>query len=219
MSLVSIKESKNVISIGLQFFMIQIAGVILFMTSNILISKLFSPALVTPYQITYRYFSIMLVVFTVICMPFWNATTDAYERGDFAWIQAATKKLRLMTIVIAVGMIFMVLCADWVYSFWIGGIVISTKMNITIAIYVFILIYSMRYSYFLNGLGKLRLQLICTVTAALLFIPSAYIVVEYTDDIICLIAVMCFINLPGLIINRIQFGKLMNRKAKGIWNQ
>ena len=220
MSLVSIKESKNVISIGLQFFVIQMAGVILFMTSNILISKLFSPALVTPYQITYRYFSIMLVVFTVICMPFWNATTDAYERGDFAWIQAATKKLRLMTIVIAVGMIFMVLCADWVYSFWIGGgIVISTKMNITIAIYVFILIYSMRYSYFLNGLGKLRLQLICTVTAALLFIPSAYIVVEYTDDIICLIAVMCFINLPGLIINRIQFGKLMNRKAKGIWNQ
>ena len=220
MSLVSIKESKNVISIGLQFFVIQIAGVILFMTSNILISKLFSPALVTPYQITYRYFSIMLVVFTVICMPFWNATTDAYERGDFAWIQAATKKLRLMTIVIAVGMIFMVLCADWVYSIWIGGdIVISTKMNITIAIYVFILIYSMRYSYFLNGLGKLRLQLICTVTAALLFIPSAYIVVEYTDDIICLIAVMCFINLPGLIINRIQFGKLMNRKAKGIWNQ
>ena len=100
-----------------------------------------------------------------------------------------------------------------------GGIVISTKMNITIAIYVFILIYSMRYSYFLNGLGKLRLQLICTVTAALLFIPSAYIVVEYTDDIICLIAVMCFINLPGLIINRIQFGKLMNRKARGIWNQ
>ena len=197
MSLVSIKESKNVISIGLQFFVIQIAGVILFMTSNIL-----------------------LVVFTVICMPFWNATTDAYERGDFAWIQAATKKLRLMTIVIAVGMIFMVLCADWVYSIWIGGgIVISTKMNITIAIYVFILIYSMRYSYFLNGLGKLRLQLICTVTAALLFIPSAYIVVEYTDDIICLIAVMCFINLPGLIINRIQFGKLMNRKAKGIWNQ
>ena len=95
MSLVSIKESKNVISIGLQFFMIQIAGVILFMSSNILISKLFSPAMVTPYQITYRYFSIMLVVFTVICMPFWNATTDAYERGDFAWIQAATKKLRL----------------------------------------------------------------------------------------------------------------------------
>ena len=220
MSLVSIKESKNVISIGLQFFVIQIAGVILFMSSNILISKLFSPAMVTPYQITYRYFSIMLVVFTVICMPFWNATTDAYERGDFAWIQAATQKLRLMTIAIAIGMIFMVLCADWVYSIWIGGgIVISTKMNITIAIYVFILIYSMRYSYFLNGLGKLRLQLICTVTAALLFIPSAYIVVEYTDDIICLIAVMCFINLPGLIINRIQFGKLMNRKAKGIWNQ
>ena len=28
-----------------------------------------------------------MVAFTVFCAPFWNATTDAYERGDMAWIQ------------------------------------------------------------------------------------------------------------------------------------
>lgn len=219
-SLVSFEEARNVIGIGLQFFIIQIAGVVLFMTSNILISKLFSPALVTPYQIAYRYFSIMLVVFTVICMPFWNATTDAYERGDFAWIQKATGKLRLMTIGIAIGMIIMVLCADWIYSIWIGReIVISTKMNVAMAIFVFILIYSMRYSYFINGIGKLRLQLIFTVATALLFIPLACMVVSYTNDIIWFIAVMCLINIPGLIVNKIQFGKLVNRKATGIWNR
>ena len=64
--LINFKEAKAVINMGVQFFIMQISSVILFMTSNLLISNLFTPALVTPYQITYRYFSLMLVVFTVI---------------------------------------------------------------------------------------------------------------------------------------------------------
>ena len=97
---------------GIQFFVIQISGVILFMTSNILISNLFTPSMVTPYQIAYRYFSILLVMFTVICMPFWNATTDAYERGDMQWIRNATRKLRLMTIGILLCFVVMTLLSD-----------------------------------------------------------------------------------------------------------
>ena len=192
-SLVNLREAREVISMGVQFFVLQISGVVLFMTSNILISKLFTPSMVTPYQIAYRYFSIMLVAFTVICMPFWNATTDAYERGDLQWIHRATRKLRLMTVGIFVSMIVMILLSNFVYSVWIGqGITIDICMSITVAIYIFILIYSMRYSYFINGIGKLRLQLIFSVTAAILFIPLAYIVVRWTGSIIWFIAVMCF---------------------------
>jgi len=219
-SLVNLREAREVISMGVQFFVLQISGVVLFMTSNILISKLFTPSMVTPYQIAYRYFSIMLVAFTVICMPFWNATTDAYERGDLQWIHRATRKLRLMTVGIFVSMIVMILLSNFVYSVWIGqGITIDICMSITVAIYIFILIYSMRYSYFINGIGKLRLQLIFSVTAAILFIPLAYIVVRWTGSIIWFIAVMCFVNLPGLIVNKIQFRKLIKGQAKGIWNQ
>ncbi|MBR5084587.1 MAG: MATE family efflux transporter [Prevotella sp.] len=216
--LVDMNEAKSVMSMGIKFFVMQISGVVLFMTANILISKLFSPQMVTPYQITYRYFSLMLVVFTVICMPFWNATTDAFERGDMAWIQRANKKLNLMTIGIFVGMIMMVLLSNYVYRIWIDkNTVIDIKMSIAMAIYIFILIVSMRYSYFINGIGKLWLQLIFTTSAAILFIPLAYIIAHFKHDIIWFIAVMCAVNIPGLIVNRIQFSKLINGKASGIW--
>lgn len=219
-SLVDLKEAKAVISMGIRFFIIQISGVILFMTSNLLISKMFSPAMVTPYQITYRYFSILLVAFTVICMPFWNATTDAYERGDIQWIHDATRKLRLMTIGIFLSMIVMIMVSNLVYDIWIGqDTTIDIRMSIAVAIYIFILIYSMRYSYFINGIGKLRLQLIFSASAAILFIPLAYLVVRFTNDIIWFIAVMCLVNIPGLIVNKIQFNKLINGHAKGIWNR
>lgn len=216
--LIDFKEGKTVINTGIQFFIMQISSVILFMTSNILISNLFTPSMVTPYQITYRYFSILLVAFTVICMPFWNATTDAYERGDIEWIRDATRKLRLMIIGIIACMTLMVVLSPWVYSIWIGdSITIDIRMSIVMASYIFILIYSMRYSYFINGIGKLRLQLIFTTSAAILFIPLAYLTTQYTHDIIWFMMVMCLINIPGLIVNRIQFYKLINGTAKGIW--
>ena len=205
---------------GVQFFIMQISSVVLFMTSNILISNLFSPEMVTPYQITYRYFSILLVVFTVICMPFWNATTDAYQRNDMEWIRQAARKLRLMTIGILLCLIVMVALSDIVYAIWIDRqTVIDIRMSIVMAAYIFILIYSMRYSYFINGIGTLRLQLIFTATAAIVFIPLAYLATWWTHDIIWFMVVMCLVNIPGLIVNRIQFYKLINGKAKGIWNK
>ena len=217
--LIDFKEAKAVINMGVQFFIMQISGVILFMTSNLLISNLFSPELVTPYQITYRYFSIMLVIFTVICMPFWNATTDAYERGDMDWIRKATRKLRLMTIGIMACITIMVILSPWVYAIWIGDIFIDVNMSIVMAVYIFILIYSLRYSYFINGIGKLRLQLIFTTTAAILFIPLAYLTTLWSHNIIWFMVVMCLVNIPGLIVNRIQFSKLIKGQATGIWNK
>ncbi len=218
--LVNMKEGKSVMSMGVKFFIMQISSVVLFMTANILISNLFSPAMVTPYQITYRYFSLMLVVFTVICMPYWNATTDAYERGDMEWIRQANKRLDLMTLGIFIGMVVMVLLSNIVYALWIDkNTVIDIKMSIGMAAYIFILIVSMRYSYFINGIGKLWLQLIFTTSAAIVFIPLAYTVSHLTHDIIWFIAVMCAVNIPGLIVNRIQFGKLIVGKASGIWNK
>ena len=218
--LIDFKEAKAVINMGVQFFIMQISSVVLFMTSNILISNLFSPEMVTPYQITYRYFSILLVVFTVICMPFWNATTDAYQRNDMEWIRQAASKLRLMTIGILLCLIVMVALSDIVYAIWIDRqTVIDIRMSIVMAAYIFILIYSMRYSYFINGIGTLRLQLIFTATAAIVFIPLAYLATWWTHDIIWFMVVMCLVNIPGLIVNRIQFYKLINGKAKGIWNK
>ena len=218
--LINLQEAKTVINMGVQFFIMQISGVILFMTSNILISNFFSPEMVTPYQITYRYFSVLLVIFTVVCMPFWNATTDAYQRNDMEWIRKATKKLRLMTIGFLFCLVVMILLSDTIYAIWIDRqTVIDIKMSIVMAVYIFILIYSMRYSYFINGIGKLRLQLYFTAAAAIVFIPIAYLTTQWSHDIIWFMIVMCLVNIPGLIVNRIQFSKLINGKAKGIWNK
>lgn len=218
--LVRFSEAKELMTIGLRFFVLQISGVVLFMSSNILISKLFNPAMVTPYQITYRYFFLLQAIFTVICTPYWNATTDAYERNDMLWVKNASKKLDLMVLLILVCAILMIVFSNVIYAIWIGSdIIIDIRLSVLMAVYHLILIYSMRYSYMLNGFGKLRLQLITTITAAVLFIPLSCAVVAWKHDLVCFLGVMSLVNIPGLIVNRIQLKKIINGTATGIWNQ
>ena len=214
---VNMRAAMNLGNLGIKFFWLQIAGIIQFMTANILISNFFTPQMVTPYQIAYRYMSLIIVVFTVICMPFWNATTDAYARGDMEWIRRANRKMSLMSLFIALLMVVMVLVSPWVYDIWIKEAChVPFGMTVMMALYIFLLVLSMRYSYFLNGIGALRLQL-CMTVFTVIFIPLAWIVCRMTHDILWFMAVMCLCIAPSILVNMIQFNKILNGTAKGIW--
>ena len=217
--LINLHSALELGNLGLKFFWIQIASVIQFMTTNLLISKFYTPALVTPYQIAYRYISLSMVIFTIICMPFWNATTDAYERNDIAWIRKANQKMNWMVTGIFTLLLIMIILSPWVYQIWIGDeCQVPIGMTIMVALYNLILIMSMRYAYFLNGVGALRLQLYMTIMT-IIFIPSVYIVCNLTDNILWLIAVMCICVAPSYFVNMIQFHKILNGTATGIWKK
>ena len=209
---ISLAQARKLCSTGIQFFVIQICGVILFMTTNIIISKFFSPAEVTPYQVAYRYFNIAFVLFSTICMPFWNATTDAYARKDFDWIHKVGKKLNMLMVGIFIMMLVMVLVSDFVYDIWIGSeVTIPYELSAFTALYIFILCLSQRYSYILNGVGELRIQLICIIPATIAFLPLAWFVSKAFGTVSSLVAAMCLVNIPGLIANAWKYNQILYR--------
>ena len=216
-SFVSLQSAFQLGNLGVKFFWLQVAGIIQFMTTNILISKFFTPAMVTPYQIAHKYLSLVIVLFTVVCMPFWNATTDAYARGDMSWIESASRKMNIFTFIIFLLLVLMTVISPYIYHLWIGDdCYVPFGMTIMVSIYIFLLALSMRYSYFLNGVGALRLQLYMTVTAVI-FIPLAWITSSYTHNIMWFLAVMCLCNIPGILVNLIQFNKILKGKAERAW--
>jgi O-antigen/teichoic acid export membrane protein len=206
-------------NLGVKFFWLQIVGIVQFMTANILISIFFTPAAVTPYQITYRYISIVLVIFSVIFMPYWTATTDAYERGDIQWIRDANRRMNFFTVIIAVIIMFMVVVSPWVYDIWIGDkCEIPYEMTVMMGLYIFLIVSSMRYSYFLNGIGALRLQLIMSFLV-IFYIPVLYLVNMYMHNILYFMVAMCMFTIPALVVNVIQLNKIISFRAKGIWRK
>lgn len=205
-------------NIGLKFFVLQISAAIMFLSSNILISHLYTPSMVTPYQIAYRYFSIVLILFSVICAPLWTATTDAYERGDMEWVKQTEHRMAKILLAIGILLLVMVLASKLVYTVWIGkDVEISFNLTILMAVYICILIYCTAYCYFLNGLGLLHLQLICTITGAVIFIPLTLWLSTMIHGVESILIAMCIANLPSLICNKLQFGKIIKGTAEGIW--
>ncbi len=203
---------------GVQFFVLQMSGLVLFQLTNLLISRYFTPAMVTPYQIAYRYFCVVQLLFYIICMPYWTATTDAYKKGDYAWIRQSNRSLNRLMCGLAVLTVLMVLLSPVAYALWVGkGTEIPADMTVIVALYVLILTVSMRYSYILNGFGILRLQLVMTVTAAIIYIPLSVGVCRLTHDIRGLLLVMCLVNTPGLVVNYIQYRRVLAQRAAGIW--
>lgn len=214
---VNLHSAMELGNLGVKFFWLQVAAIIQFSTANLMISHFFTPQMVTPFQVAYRYMGIALTAFSVICMPLWNATTDAYERGDMDWIRSMDRKMNLLMLALATGLMLMAVVSPWVYAFWVGDKThIPTAMTALMALYVFMLVLSMRYSYILNGVGALRLQMYMTVMTVV-YIPAAWLVSTTTRSMTAFLLVMCLCNLPGIVVNVIQYNKILNGKATGLW--
>jgi len=208
---------KDLFNLSLIFFVIQLASLVLFSLSSILISHMFGPAEVTPYNIVQRYFSVIPMLTNIILAPLWSATTDAYSRNDMKWINGAHRTvLKLLTLVAGV-LTLMVVLSSIVYHIWIGDKVeITFTLTLMMAVYNFIIMWSQGYSYLLNGMGKLRLQAINTIFVAIIFYPLCnYLGGKYLVPGI--VIGMCLVNLSGAILNTIQYHLIVNNKAKGIW--
>ena len=76
------------------------------------------------------------------------------------------------------------------------------------------------FTFFINGTGKIKIQMILGVSMALLNIPLSILLVKYfkfdTSGVI-LATILC--NFVGMIIYPIQYIKIIDKKAKGIWNE
>ena len=79
-------------NLGVKFFFIQITTIVMFASGNFIITQLYGPAEVTPYNISYRLFAATVTVFTIIIAPFWSAYTEAITMKDFTWIKKVLKK-------------------------------------------------------------------------------------------------------------------------------
>lgn len=212
---------KDVFGLGMGFFVIQIAGVILFTTDNFIITQLFGAAAVVPYNIAYKYFSIVNMILSIMLTPFWSSITNAYTKGDFDWIKKTMRNLTIISLSGIIVVAAMVLLSPWFYSIWVGDS-IDVPFQLTISMAVFFVIYNAYapFTYFINGTGKIRLQMYTIVVMSAINIPLAVFFGKYMEmglSGVILATVICL--LPHAVLLPIQYHKIVNHKANGIWNK
>lgn len=215
-----LKIAKELFSVGIKFFLLQMTSSLVFMSSSFLMSRLFSPKEVTPYQITYRYFSIILHFFTVICNPLWSATTDAFERKEYDWIRHSARKTNKIIVICFLLILAFTLISKPVYGIWVGrDVYIPWAYTIGMAIYMAITLYSLAFCYFLNGMRLLNLQLVCTIGGGCIFFVLTFALSHYYNNAFVILIALCISNIPSMICNKIQFERNIGNTAKGIWRK
>jgi O-antigen/teichoic acid export membrane protein len=210
--------TKDLLGLGVKFFILQIASLIIFSTSNIIITQLFGPEKVTLYNIAFKYFCIVTMAFNIIITPMWTAITDAFIKDDIVWIKLSVKRMGQIWVIGTLVAILMVALSNFAYKIWVGSeIHIPLEYSIALGIFVTISNWNNIFAFFLNGVGKIKLSLYTSIIQAALYLPLALILGKFWGVLGVVLAINVVLILSS-VLSPIQYHKIITKSAEGIWN-
>ena len=134
----------------MQFFVIQLAAIILFTTSNIILTRFYGPDAVTSYNIAFKYFTIVSMIFGIIVSPYWSAITESFTK-DFKWIRSSIRDLDFIAYGFILICILMFFISDDIYILWVGSDVSVPKSFIIYGNFVIVRLFGVTSNTFING--------------------------------------------------------------------
>ena len=214
---INTKYIKDLWSLGVKFFIIHIQMIVLYQSTNILISNLDGPEAVTQYNIAYKVLNVVALIFTIILGPLWPAFTDAYTKKDYPWMNKTYKRMVKLFFLICIIFFCVVITSPILYDFWVGDKVhVPFILTVSIAIYTLIHCWDALQIMLINGIGTVKLQTYVTLIGLILHIPLALFLGQYIG-IYGVIVSMCIINLIYCSFFTTQIQKILHKNAHGIW--
>ncbi|WP_176138240.1 lipopolysaccharide biosynthesis protein [Elizabethkingia meningoseptica] len=210
---------RNIFGFGSRFFLIQITALIMLQSNNLIIANVCGLKDVTNFNIGLKYFNILNIAYMSVLTPLWSASTDAYHRNDTNWLKNIFTKLNRLWYLMIVAAFVMLILAPVVYKIWLGKQFLPDYLLlILIAFNILFLMRGTLYRSFMNGAGKIKLQFYITAIQSVAHIPLA-ILLGKTYGIYGVVFTMLLWNLINCIWEPIQFRKIIQNKAYGIWDK
>lgn len=222
LSKVKFSYAKGLFNLGLIFFVIQVAGIIQYETANIIIARNFGTSEVTSYNIVYKYFGMLTMVFTIFLTPFWSASTEAYLKEDIQWIKNGIKKYNLLNALLLCIGVLMLIFSDKIYSLWLGKGKVDIKFSLSLWGFIFfnVSMFGSKYVYFLNGISALRIQFWACLISPFLYIIVAIILINYYQMGVYALFIASIIgNFNGFFLAPLQYNLIIKKNKKGIWTK
>lgn len=212
--------TQKIVGKGFSFFIIQISScLVIFGAANMFITQYCGPSAVTTYNIAYKFFNLLVIAYTIILAPMWNAYTDAYVKGDMKWIENNFNRALKLWGISVVGGVIMLLGCPIFYHIWVGDkVTVPFSVSLSTLIYVCFFNLNNCVTYLVNGLNKIRVQIITS-----LVFTAVYILVVLSTGtklgiegvVLCMAGSYASMS----IIHLYQCRLLIKNKAKGIWNK
>ncbi len=214
-------EVKNITSLGLKFFWLQIASKVLFTTDSVIIARLFTTADVAVYNIARHYYSQVWMIFSFIAVPLWAAYTKAYAKEDFDWIKRITKKILTVALVLSLLILVMFIFYQPIVRLWLRGkIEIPVGLSLIMALAQIVMLLTSPFSSLINGTAKVKLSLTLAPIVILLNVPLSILFAKplgMGPAGVIFATLVC--NGTSLIISSYQYYKIVYVRSNDIWNK
>lgn len=211
---------KKIVGKGFGFFVIQISScLVIFGAANFFITQSCGPAAVTTYNIAYKFFNLLVIAYTIILAPMWNAYTDAYVKGDMQWIKATFNKALKFWVLSICGGLGMLLICNLFYKLWIGNMV-NVPLSVSASTLIYVCFFNLNNcaTYLINGLNKIFVQIIISLAVTTLYIITV-LAFGRKLGVEGIVLSMAASYAVMSVVHLYQCQKLINGKADGIWNK
>lgn len=170
---------SDLMSSGMGFFILQLAGIVVFNSDNLIITHYLGASDVTPYSVTWRLAGYAMVLQTAVLPSLWPAYSEAYARGDYDWVRRMfwnTVKGAMGAVMLAV--LILTFLGQWLIRWYAGPAAVPTAL-LLFAICAWTLISAGMdlQACLLAAINRIKVQGILSVFAAALNIAlSIYLV-------------------------------------------
>lgn len=117
----SFDVGKQLIRLGLFFFVLQIFTLLANSSDDIIIAHIFGAKSVAGFEVVKKMFLFSMVTQFVI-QPLWPAFAEASANGDIAWVKKTFKKIMVISLVLSCVTAFpLLLFGKHIITFWVGS--------------------------------------------------------------------------------------------------
>lgn len=174
------KKAKPLLTIGGKFFIIQLAGIVIFMSDKMVITQLIGPQEVTNYQVVYKLYSLIIVLHSLILAPLWPAFSDAFTIKDNNWIKKQIFYQIKFFLLIVVALFILAIIGKWIIKIWIGQYVnIPNDLFLFFSLFIGVCVWNNIFACFLNSINILNIQLITAIIGGVINIPLSIFFIKY----------------------------------------
>jgi O-antigen/teichoic acid export membrane protein len=177
---VALPIARELLASGSGFFLIQIAGVVVFSSDNVVVGHYLGAAQVTPYNVTWRLVGLAAVLQSLIFPALWPAYAEAHARGDIVWMRRTFRLVMYGTL--GLNVLFaatLIVFGKPLVRWWVGEAAVpTTALLAAMALWAVISGCMTADSCLLAAVGRTRLQGILSIVAAAVNLTLSIVLVQ-----------------------------------------
>lgn len=169
----------DLMSSGMGFFILQLSGIIVFNSDNLVIAHYLGAADVTPYSVAWKLASYAAVLQTAVLPSLWPAYSEAYARGDYDWVRRTFwNTVRIALGAVAIATVILALCGKWIIRWYAGPAAVpGTLLLFAICAWTLLCAGMDLEACLLAAINRIRMQgILSIIAAALNIVLSIYLV-------------------------------------------